>query len=187
MPEMLSLRTFRLASLSGHVVQFEANTPRRVPEEAVAEAMAKGCVPVDQADIPFYEDLTRSKVDFQGDLRKSLIFLAAQAVAKENNVKNFDGGGIPRASVISERLGYDVTAKEVLPVYQLLLQVKNGESEFVVHAKAEHVMRVVEASERAELLLLADEFGIDEKKAKGLQSRELRKLLLTKLNGAALG
>lgn len=187
MPQMISLRNFRLASLSGHVIQVKAKEPFDCPDDVVEEAMKAGCAPANAEDQPFYDDLSRAKVDFHGDLRRSMVFMAISAIVKDNNVKHFDGGGLPKAAVISDRLGYDVTPKEVGAVYQIYLSCKSEGTTFELHPQAQHVMRVVEATDRAELMLLADEFGIEEGKAKGMSARDLRKLLLSKLNGAAAG
>lgn len=46
-------------------------------------------------------------------------------------------------------------------------------------------MRVIEAETKVELVELAEEFGVDKTKAKGLTVRDLRKLLLVKLSGAS--
>lgn len=187
MPQMLSLRKFRLETTTGHVVLFEANTPRFVPDAAVPEAMKAGCVPAESADIPFYDDLSRAKVEFQGDIRKSMLYLAIRVIAERNDPKEFDGGGVPKHEVVSARLGFDVSRQEVLDVFQQYLQAKSEDREFGLHPQAQNILRVIEAETKAELVELAKEFGVEEKQAKGLSVRELRKFLLTKFNGIATG
>src|SRR5690606_11532238 len=125
MPEFVSLRTFRLESTTGHVVLFEANKPRFIPDALVSEAMAKGCVPVDAADVPFYEDQSRAKVEFTGDIRKSMIYLAVKHLAEQNNVKDFDGGGTPKTASVSGLIGYEVSRQEVVDLFQQYLQLKS--------------------------------------------------------------
>lgn len=185
MPNMISLRSFRLASLTGHVVQFEAKKPTFVPDAAVSEAMAAGCVPENESDIPFYEDVDRAKVEFTGDVRKSMLYLAAQAVAKRNNPKDFDGGGTPKTQVVADMLGYEVSREELLSVYQQYLQVQQENLDYALHPNAANIMRVIEAGSKAELLELASEFGVPDDKAKGLSVKDLRKLLLVKFSGHA--
>lgn len=185
MPEMISLRSFRLATTAGHVMLFEANTPRVVPDDVVQAAMTAGCVPTKEGDAPFYEDLSRVKVEFQGDLRRSTIFLGVKAIVEANETKDFDGGGVPKVDAVSARLGYDVNRKEVIDVYQQYLTAKSNDQEFALHPQAQNILRVIEADDKAELIALAVEFGVEEKKAKGLVVRDLRKLLLTKFSGVA--
>ena len=187
MPEMISLRAFRLASTTGHVIEFEARTPRYVPEAAVPEAMAAGCVPADDAAIPFYDDLSRAKVEFQGDIRRSMIYLAVKMIAEANVTKEFDGGGTPKTAVISDRLGFEVSRKEVVDVYQQYLSAKADGREFALHPQAQNILRVIEAETKDELIALAEEFDVDGAKAKGLVVKDLRKLLLVKFSGIAVG
>lgn len=185
MPNMISLRTFRMASLSGHVVQFESNVPKFVHDDAVSEAMAQGCVPADSADAPFIEDTLRAKVEFQGDIRKAMIHIAIDLLVKKNDAKDFDGGAVPKVASVAARLGYEVSRQEVIDIYQQYMQGKSEGREVVLDAKAKNAMRVIEAEDKAELLELAEEFGVAKAKAKGLQIRDLRKLLLVKLTGVA--
>lgn len=187
MPEMISLRSFRLASKTGHVVLFEANTPRFVPDAVVSDAMAAGCVPVDKADIPFYEDVTRAQVEFEGDARRSTIFLAIQAIVESNDIKEFDGGGVPKAEAVSNRLGYTVARDEVRAIFQMFMTARKENREFGLHPQAMSIMKVIQADTKQELIELAIEFGVAETRAKGLSTRDLRKLLLTKFNGRVHG
>lgn len=183
MPLMRSLRAFRLATTTGHVILFKPDTPVFVPDVAVSEAMQAGCVPVDESDTPFIEDLSRAKVEFQGDVRRSMVYLAVKAVVERNNAKEFDGGGTPKASVISDALGFEIGNKEVQDVFQLYLQAKNEDVEFALHPHADNIQLILLADTKGELLQLAEEFGVDAAKAKGLVMRDLRKLLLTKFSG----
>jgi hypothetical protein len=187
MVKMVSLRTFRLASKSGNVIMFEAKEPKDVHPDAVSEAMAAGCVPVDQADANFHEDLSRAKVEFHGDVRRSVILLALQAIVGENNTKHFDGSGIPKASVVSDRVGFDVLPAELRAQFELYMTSRKESTDLALHPEAANILRVVEAASKNELLGLAEEFGTDVEKAKGLSAREIRKVLLAKFAGVALG
>lgn len=187
MPLMISLRNFRLETTKGHVVAFTANEPKFVPDAAVSEAMAAGCAPADKADQPFIDDLSRAKVEFTGDVRRSMIYLAIEAVVEKNDVtKDFDGAGVPRHTAVSECLGFEVFQPEVTNIFQQYLQAKSEDVEFALHASAPNIQRVMEAKSKAELVALAVEFGNDEKSAKGLVVRDLRKSLLVKLSGVAI-
>lgn len=183
MIEMLSLRNFRLATTKGHIVRFEARKPRMVPDEIAAEAMAAGCVPTHDADAPFIDDLTRANVEFQGDIRRSVVILALEAIAKSNVAKNFNGAGTPKANVLSERLGFDVTPTEATALWQELMGARNNGIELPMHPQAQSVMAVINAEDRETLLALANQFDVPKDKLEGLSTRDARRFLLTKFHG----
>jgi len=183
MPDMISLRSFLLSSTKGHMVQFEANVARWVPEAVVQEAMNAGCVPTDKASIPFYEDVTRAQVDFQGDARRSTIYLAVKAIAEANNHADFTAGGVPKHEVVAERLGYTVSRDEVNAVYKQYLGAKSENRDYQLHPQAENILRVIEATSKKELIELGEEFGVAAELMKGLTVRDLRRTLLVKFNG----
>lgn len=185
MPDMISLRKFRLETTKGHIIQFLPKEPKFVPDDAVSEAMAAGCVPVDEQDTPFYEDMTRAKVEFQGDVRKSLIYLAVKQTVEKNDHRDFDGAGNPKVDVLTDALGFEVFPQESVAMFRQYLQAKKEGVEFPLHPAAANVQRVMEAGSKAELVDLAVEFEVPEKKAKGLVAKDLRKLLLVKFSGIA--
>lgn len=186
MPIMKSLRSFRLASTTGHVMQIKAGD-NNVHPDLVPEAMQAGLVPADAADAPVFEDLARAKVDFTGEVRKSMIFLAIKTLAEENDVQKFDGGGTPKASVVSDMLGLSVVKRELNDVYQLYLTAKASGEEYQLHPNAPNILRVLEAGSYAELFELGKEFGVTEKAMEGLSVKDTRRLVLVKLNGNAAG
>lgn len=181
MPMMKTLQNLRLDTTSGAVIRFKAETPTYVPPNAVSAATARGCVMVDEKDRTFNEDLQRSKVDFTGELRQSLLFLGLDSVMKGNLPKNFDGGGVPTAQAIEDLVGFPVAASEVPPIFQLWHQVSEGAT-YEVHPNATQVQRVLEA-DKATLKEIAAELEFEEKQYKSLTVKELHKLLLTKLSG----
>jgi hypothetical protein len=185
MPQMHSLRSFRLETTTGHVIEFEAKVPTYVPPAAVSDAMAAGCVPIDETDVPFLEDLSRSKVEFTGDIRKSMLYLAVDRLVTKNDSKSFDGGGNPKTAPVAEMLGFEVNRAELVSVYQTYLSTKQEERQYALHPAASQIINVLDATDKAELLDLADEVGIPNEKAKGLQVRDLRKMILVKLSGVA--
>lgn len=187
MIEMISLRTFRLATTRGHVIHFQAKKPKFVPDEIAAEAMAAGCVPTKDADAPFIDDLSRSKVEFQGDIRRSVLLLAVDVLAKENDSKNFSGAGIPKIKVLSDRLGFDVTTSEVTAVWQEYMGAKNNGVDLPMHPDADKVIAVLCAEDRESLRALAVQFGVPVDRLDGLPTRDARKLLLTKFHGLTGG
>lgn len=187
MPEFISLRSFSLSSLTGHSAVFEAGVPKDIPAALVPDAMAAGCVPANEASIPFHDDASRAKVEFVGDVRRSMLYLAVKAVAEKNDSKEFDGGGVPKTAAVVSRLGFEVQRKEVTDIWQEYTEMKAEGLEFTLHAQAQNIAKVIDAGDKAELLELAEEFGLDEAKAKGLQVRDLRKQLLVKLGGISVG
>lgn len=185
MPEFVSLRSFRLESVTGHTAVFEANVPRNIPQALIPAAMAAGCVPADAADTPFHDDTSRAKVEFNGDIRASMVYLAIKALVEKNNSKDFDGGGTPKTAAVNALIGYEVRRQEVVDLFQQHMELRSEGREYALHPQAHNIMKVIEAGDKAELLELADEFGMDAAKAKGLQVRDLRKSLLVKLSGVA--
>jgi hypothetical protein len=186
MPMMISLRSFRLASLTGHIYQVKANVPRMIADACVPEAMALGMVPVDGADAPFHDDTSRARVEFEGDMRKSLVYMAIKAIAEANDVKEF-AGGTPKAEAVGNRLGITIGAKEVRAMYQLYTTAKSEGRTMELVPQAHMALRVIEATDRNDLVAVGKEMGFEHEEVSSLAVRELRKLLLTKLNGIALG
>lgn len=183
MIEMISLRTFTLSTTKGHCVRFEANVPKPVPEIIVQDAMNAGCVPAKESDRPFVDDMRTARVEFVGNMRRSLIYLAVDVLARENNQKNFDGGGRPKVSVLNERLGFDVPAQERTNIWQEYLSAKAAGAEPGLHPEAETVMEIISAEDLTELRHIAMQSGVE--LAEGLSTRDARKTLLAKFSGIA--
>lgn len=184
MPNMISLRTFRLDTLKGHSIQFKAKEPTYVPPMCVPEAMAAGCVPADEDGVPFHDDTSKDVVEFKGDIRKSMLHIAVKTIAERNHTKDFDGAGNPKVDVVAERLGFDVNAAEVKAAFRLYMQAQAEGTEIELHEAAETVTRIIDADNKKDLVELADELGVPAEESKGLVARDLRKLLLKKFDGA---
>jgi hypothetical protein len=185
MPEMKSLRNFVLRTLSGHMIRFEPEVPTKVPQAAVQDALNAGCVIIDPAELQAYEDTRALKTDFRDNIRESLVFLAIKAIAERNDTKEFNSGGVPKESAVASRLGMgNVSQKEVEDLYKKYKASNTGGEEFAVAPEAANVLKVIEASEQAELKLLAEEFGCVEA-VKGRTSREMRSILIAKFTGTS--
>ena len=178
--EMISLRTFRLSSTSGHVIPFEANKPRMVPAAVVQEAMAAGCAPTSSDGLPVIDDATKVKQGMQGPLRDSLIKLAIKRLIDENNVKSFDSAGMPKVEVLQDILGIDIAAKERTKLYREVVSATAAGEDIVLQAGAEGVLKVMDATSKSDLLALANDIGVPAEDVKGLSSRELRSLLIAR-------
>jgi hypothetical protein len=185
MPNMKSLRSFRLASLTGHIYNVKANEPIMIADSCVSEAMASGMVPVDEADVPFNDDTSTARVEFEGDMRKSLVYMAVEAIVKENDVKEF-AAGVPKAAAVGDRLGITIGDKEVRAMFQLYNTAKSEGRAITLLPQAHMALRVIEATDRNDLIAMGKEMGFEHKEVNSLAVRDLRKLLLTKLNGIAV-
>lgn len=180
---MISLRNYRLSSTLGHTLVFAAGVPRDVPDSLVQEAMAAGCAMTNAADQPFLDDVVKPKFALEGDIRRSVIYLAIASITHENKTKNFDAGGFPKSAVVSTRAGFDVSASEVQAVNRQFNQDRAENTDPSLHPSAPLVLRVVEASGSVDLTEIAGEMKVPEAMLAKLTTRELRTLLLTKLVG----
>jgi len=193
MPNMISLQKFRLASTSGHVVNFEASIPGQEPKpvfvhpDAVREAMNRGCIPVDTAGIPVQDDTSKAKVEFRGTLRQSMLLMLMQRLVTENNAKNFDSGGAPRLDILSKLLGFDIDPKERKLVWQQFQTASSQGDDLVLHEHAKQVLDILDAQSKSDLLLVANELGVPHEEVAGLSLRDLRAKLLTRYSGLTNG
>lgn len=185
MPNMLSIRNFRLETTTGHSIEFKANVPTWVAPVAVPAAMAAGCVPEDAKDQPFYEDSFRDKVEFKGDIRRSMLHVAVKTIAERNDVKEFDGSGNPKTDAVVNRLGFEVTRNEVVDAFRIYMQAKAEDIEIDLHPSTAVIARIIDADDKKDLVELADELDVPKDKVKGLVARDLRKLLLAKCGGVS--
>lgn len=187
MPEMKSLRKFRLASTTGHVLFFTPEAPTNVPPECVQEAMAAGCVPADPADAAAFDDSARARVDFTGALRSSMLHLVLSAIAKENDTRKFDAGGVPKVGVVESATGLTIGKAEIAAAWRSYLNANATGEEVALHASAGNVLRVLDAQTPQELVELGLEFGAEDADMRGLTVKELRRKLLSKLGGNSGG
>lgn len=187
MPQMKSLRKFRLASTSGHIIHFNPDEPAFVPPQAVQEAMAAGCVPVDPAEAAKFDDAGRAKVDFNGDLRKSILYLVMRSLHQENDSRKFDAGGVPKATVVEGITGLNTGKAEIADAWRAFLNANSNGEDVALHSSAENVLRVLDAESPQELVELGKEFGAEESDMAGLSMKELRRKLLSRLGGNAAG
>ena len=186
MPKMVSLRDFRLATLSGHVLIFEARVPRDVPDAAVEEALTAGCAMINPNETPDFDDMTRQKFDLEADLRQSVIYLVCADLVKRNRPIDFDGGGMPREGVVSNIVNFEVGKKELNDVWQTYLTAKSEGREHGVHEKAADVLRIIQAENKNDLLEIAADLGLDLDQFDGKQTKTIRSALLKSFPGAIL-
>lgn len=184
MPEMISILNVRVASTSGDVLLFEARKPVNVPAHMVALCASKGCALLTPELADIVDNTSRQPVDFVGDIRASLLFLASKSVAERNKASDFDSSGTPKAAIVSKLVGFDAGQPEVRKIFEKYLDMTKNGTAFNVHPTAVNAMRVIEAEDRAELADLGVELlGADKAELEGMQTKDLRAFLLKKLQG----
>jgi len=185
--EVVSLRNFRLASTTGHCVVFEAGKPTLIPNSILAEAMEKGCATTDTLDANLIERIhgnsARSRVQFSGGLRDSIIALFLQDFIAANNIKDFDAAGEVKHQVLSEAVGFDVHHEESQKIFRAVRSAEHSGEDLVIHKDAPVVKQIIEASNKADLELLLPHTKLKPTDTKGMQTRDLRKAMLASFAG----
>jgi hypothetical protein len=183
---MISLQRVRVASLSGHVVNFTPREVTLVHPDAVRDCMKVGAVPCDAAGVPFdavEDDGRRDKVVASGDLRVSLVTLLMDRMIRENDVRSFDSGGVPKLEILNKTLGFDISSKERTDIWQALKTKQAAGEPLDLHPDAGKVLDILDAESKADLLLLAKDQGVPSAEVEGLSARDLRRHLLSKFQG----
>lgn len=181
---MVSLRTFTLRTTKGFSHNFKAGEPTPVHKSVVDLAMAQGCVPEDQANIPFKDADSKQDVGYSADVRKSMLYLACKRLNESNRTQDFDAGGYPKPGAVEELLAFMPNRDELVKTFQ---QYKQDDAEGVepaLHENAAKALAVLDADGRDELIALAVEHKLfEEADFKGLQVKTIRAKILTALSG----
>lgn len=106
----VSTITRRIASTTGHVIIFEANKPKFVPESVREELLEYGILPVD-GDLPITEEGNKEK-PVTGTKRIDKIIAALAQIADLNDSNDFTAGGLPTLDAVFKLTGFEVTANE---------------------------------------------------------------------------
>lgn len=182
-----SIRSFHHVSLSGHSVNIEAGKANPVPAILLPELMAKGCALCNENDLELAvkDDVAQARVEFVGDLRKQIIFLAIKRLVADNDKDSFDAGNFVKAAAIKGVVGFHVDNKEAVALHQKYMDSEKNGTPFDVSAEAVNAMRVIEAGDTAELTkLLVDEFAVCKpEELVGKSLKDARRLGLHKLAG----
>lgn len=180
--QVVSPRTFVLRTKAGVACPFTAGEVRSIPRFALAEALTQGVRPVDESEIPDeHQDNRPLVVDFQSDLRRSIIYTAVSLIAENNNAADFDASNTPKVGLVAERVGFSVSPKELLDVYDRYKESKSNGNAFEVHPNAKLALTVIQATSLQELLLAAEELGENPKELKKIGSaRDIRAKLMRK-------
>lgn len=164
-------RDYILRTMLGHTIEFKAGEPTEVPEAAYAEAINKNIVPVERKDKEqpafgmVYAEIT-------GSLRSALIYQALADIVARNQSEDFTGGGVPKAKVVSEAIGINVSATEVGKFWTNYRQIVAENSEVPSHPKIEIVRELQSLSTRKQMEDFAEDHGITVK----INSRSLKEL-----------
>jgi hypothetical protein len=101
-------RDYTLASVNGHPIEFKKGVATHVPPRVKAEAIAIGALPAEEEDEPEVK-----KVEIpEGEDRVLLIRTAMEDMAAANVREEFTAAGTPHNKVLSERVGFTVSAQE---------------------------------------------------------------------------
>ena len=103
----------RVACLSGHVFVFEPNTPKEIPEHAVATCRAAGCFPAGGA-APKKEEVTSPDPIFI-ELHKALT-----EIQESGDPNYLTASGIPRKSEVQKRMAGTFTNKQLQTAWDSL-------------------------------------------------------------------
>lgn len=92
-----------ISSTCGLSVSFKAGVPQLTPPAMYQEVLAAGGIP--EGEIPLEPKQTDED-------REALLFAAFEDIVKRNDPKDFTAGGMPHSAVVSEKVGFQLTAKE---------------------------------------------------------------------------
>lgn len=183
MTKVISMRSFTLYTRKGHVVAFEGKKPKYIPNAILPEAMERGVVPVDEADIEAFDDRRKARVEFQGDLRRSVIALFIADIVDQNNARDFDAAGTPKYQELSKLAGFSVTQAEALEIFRAVEASRKSGEEPNIDPKALTVKRIIEADTNQDLLALLPETRLKHDDVSGMQTRDMRKAMLSTFSG----
>ena len=114
MPMMKLHRRYRLATVKGHCVQFEPDTPVYVPPAIVSEAVAVGAVAVDGGvDVTPREAPARNTGPADTADRERALIDAFAVLVAANDRKTFTAGGVPTVAALEDLVGFELSRREV--------------------------------------------------------------------------
>lgn len=131
MPNFVLNRTFTMATLKGHVINFEKGQPTWVPPECIKDAVAIGAVSADGDTDSTAEVLGKVKetqLD-QADVDREATIFAAFAIMEERNGteeyrEDFNAQGLPNVKALEKITDFPVSAKERNVVWEAYLAAK---------------------------------------------------------------
>lgn len=100
---VVTMQNRRMATTSGHVIQFKRNTPKDIPRSILADAMAIGATPVEQSDLP--EQPEPEKKPETSDERREAMLEAIGLLHERQERGDFTANGLPQIDKIEELSG----------------------------------------------------------------------------------
>ena len=126
---MVLNRNFTLRSTLGHMLTFAKNVPMTVPASMVRACAEIGAERVDGKNALIAEETTTFAQPVDPghrleDIRSTIIDLV-----ETNDSREFTAAGIPKTTVVSEKLGYKVDRTEIATAWQTYQEDKANDSE----------------------------------------------------------
>ena len=178
---MKCARNYTLRSLAGHIVDFQADVPRLVPDVCVDEALAVNIIPCNGENAPEAEEAAPKvmrAVAMSPELREALLLNAIHDIYREANVADFDGGQRPKAQAITERSGLEITAAERSKLWDKYRDLKATNTELPRPKNFELVADAQRLTSKRDLLLAAADLGVPETVTKGASIKEIKAAVL---------
>lgn len=182
MPYMTSAAKFRLATLTGHVIQFEANKLTFVPPAAVSEAQKFNIVLADadqlkQNDLVANDVTGNARVQLTGELREMLLLHTMNDIVLANDTSEFDAGGKPTVAAIEARSSIKASASERNSLWERLRDLSSEGADLPTHANLDVIRDIQNLRTKAEAKTIGESLGVD---VSGLKLSEAREELLAK-------
>ncbi len=182
MPMMICPRNYLLRTLSGHMIRFQADVPKFVPDSVVSDALAVNILPVEGKvrgeDTPS-DHRKPVRVEITGALRDAIVLRAISDLAVRNDTKDFDGGGRPKIPAITELTGLAINAKEREVYWEKYKQLKSDGEDMPDHKHADIVTEIQYLRTPKELLEYAELLGLDPAVFKGWPLAEQKQALIS--------
>jgi hypothetical protein len=182
MPLMMKCaRNFTLRSTSGHILHFQADEPRLVPDACVDEALSVNIIPVEgnapESDGPAPKTLRINAMS--RELREALLLHSIDELYREGNAKDFDGGARPKTNAISERAGLDVTATERSKLWDKYRDLKANNTELPRPRNFNLVVDAQRLNTSRDLIAYGETLGLDPATLKGHTLKEIKSMVIT--------
>lgn len=183
--QFVSNHNVTVRSKSGHVIRFERNVPRDVPQALRREVMAIGIVPAESSPdlVENIENEVNRVVPLPEALRNALVFHALNVIREENDTSKFDAAGRPKVDAVNALfhgfLSINATTRNAA-WDELRALIAEGE-EAPSHKDLETFLALAEITSRDEIADYGKMLGVEESALEALSVRDARRLLINKL------
>lgn len=128
MPEFVLNRTANLVS-GGHNIRFVKGIPVSVPTELAREAIAMGAEPVDVDKDSLLPTDQLPPEELSAQDKELLVFSAFDQIIGRNDSKDFGGDGKPSVDAVKLIVGFQISKKELVPMYQKYREQKAADAD----------------------------------------------------------